>query len=120
MFSSRNRSPKTKKNRKIADFAAFDERGVRSQKLIKQLNYTRLATVLQELINLILQSGAFFACYSPPPLVPLENLCETGEQAGGLLDLRVALGCKFVPSFQPIDQVHKLDLEPQLQEVPVS
>jgi hypothetical protein len=35
------------KSHKIIGFAASDKRGVRSQKLIKLLNYTRLATVLQ-------------------------------------------------------------------------
>jgi hypothetical protein len=34
-FRSRDRSPKTKKGHKINDFAAFDDRGIRSQKLIK-------------------------------------------------------------------------------------
>jgi hypothetical protein len=46
LFSSRNRSP-NEKSRKINPFAASDERGVRSQKLIKHHNYTRLAVVLQ-------------------------------------------------------------------------
>jgi hypothetical protein len=43
---SRNRSPRDKKSRKINAFAAF-ERGVRSQNLIKQAYYRRLARILQ-------------------------------------------------------------------------
>ena len=116
LFSSRNRSPKTEKSRKIIPFAASDERGVRSQKLIKQHKYTLLASVLQ--LQYCHTEGTFCP-FSPPWLMPLENLGDAGEEAGGLLGLWVALGFNGVAPFQSIDQICKLHFELQLQIVPI-